>query len=805
VAPEVGRWGARAVAAAGILLASLVWAALGVVAWNNAYNELAAAEQRNELVVRVMENHVTRTVETASVALASLGDAVGELREFDATRLGEMLNQMLIGMPYLRSVAVMDAEGRVLASTSALDRDLRISPALLAPLPPLSQDVLLPFLQGRGLGGFQGPAPAQGAPDPASAGVGSLPLLRHVMGPRGRDLYLVALINVDALANIDQGMLMDGGVALLADYSGLLLASTAGLPLMPGAKLTHLPVFASHLLAQDHGSYRGEGVNPSKRLVAFRASQTRPLVLIVEQSFDAVLQAWRLALVWYVVLGAIATALIAAFSVLTLRSLQELIFRTDVLGRISYVNTQWLGKRGDAAEGAVGRFLQELVEPRHRAAVAAVFAPDNLSLVRHVSASMRAVDGQLHHFDIAVVPLLDSGGTLQGFVGSAVDVTERRDAQRQLEQQLAFTELLRESSPLPLAMFDTKGRYRMVNKAWEDFLGRGRKDLQGEPAGKFSSPLEAEPFSSLDPDWDVEGGRRVAEHVVRDLYGRKRDMLINKSLVPDGRGGIVGVLCTLVDVSEIRAAERITREAAEAAQEASRAKNEFVANMSHELRTPLQSILGFSELGQLKAQEHPRLHQMFTDIQNAGQRMLALVNDLLDVAKIESAVGTFELERCDLRMLVRQVAHELDPLMAKRAIRLRLVLDDAPLLARLDPVRVQQVIRNLMANAIKFSPEGGVITVTAGLGHGNGLHLSVADQGPGIPEAELEAIFEAFVQSTVTKDGAGGTGLGLAIARKIVEIHGGRIYAESGPQGGAVFHILLPGRDWPESQIADLV
>ncbi|MBV8122979.1 MAG: PAS domain-containing protein, partial [Paucibacter sp.] len=587
VAPEVGRWGARAVAAAGILLASLVWAALGVVAWNNAYNELAAAEQRNELVVRVMENHVTRTVETASVALASLGDAVGELREFDATRLGEMLNQMLIGMPYLRSVAVMDAEGRVLASTSALDRDLRISPALLAPLPPLSQDVLLPFLQGRGLGGFQGPAPAQGAPDPASAGVGSLPLLRHVMGPRGRDLYLVALINVDALANIDQGMLMDGGVALLADYSGLLLASTAGLPLMPGAKLTHLPVFASHLLAQDHGSYRGEGVNPSKRLVAFRASQTRPLVLIVEQSFDAVLQAWRLALVWYVVLGAIATALIAAFSVLTLRSLQELIFRTDVLGRISYVNTQWLGKRGDAAEGAVGRFLQELVEPRHRTAVAAVFAPDNLSLVRHVSASMRAVDGQLHHFDIAVVPLLDSGGTLQGFVGSAVDVTERRDAQRQLEQQLAFTELLRESSPLPLAMFDTKGRYRMVNKAWEDFLGRGRKDLQGEPAGKFSSPLEAEPFSSLDPDWDVEGGRRVAEHVVRDLYGRKRDMLINKSLVPDGRGGIVGVLCTLVDVSEIRAAERITREAAEAAQEASRAKNEFVANMSHELRTPL--------------------------------------------------------------------------------------------------------------------------------------------------------------------------------------------------------------------------
>jgi len=292
---------------------------------------------------------------------------------------------------------------------------------------------------------------------------------------------------------------------------------------------------------------------------------------------------------------------------------------------------------------------------------------------------------------------------------------------------------------------------------------------------------------------------------VRDLYGRQRDMLINKSLVPDGRGGIVGVLSTLVDVSEIRAAERITREAAEAAQEASRAKNEFVANMSHELRTPLQSILGFSELGQLKSQDHPRLNVMFTDIQNAGQRMLALVNDLLDVAKIESAVGTFELERCDLRALVRQVAHELDPLLAKRAIRLQMVLDEMPLLARLDPVRIQQVIRNLVANAIKFSPEGGVITITAGFGTDDGLHLSVADQGPGIPPAELEAIFEAFVQSTVTKDGAGGTGLGLAIARKIVEVHGGRIYAENRAEGGAVFHITLPGRDWPETQNSDLV
>jgi len=256
-----------------------------------------------------------------------------------------------------------------------------------------------------------------------------------------------------------------------------------------------------------------------------------------------------------------------------------------------------------------------------------------------------------------------------------------------------------------------------------------------------------------------------------------------------------------MDISELHEAERATREARDAAEEASRAKSEFIANISHELRTPLQSIIGFSELGTVRGRQHEKLAAMFGDIHASGQRMLALVNDLLDVSKIESTVGTFHLERTDVRPLVRETVRELEPLLGARRLHVETDLGDVPLVAKVDPLRFQQVVRNVLANAVKFSPVGSAIDLDAELTAASQIVITVRDRGPGIPAPELEKIFEAFVQSSKTKDGAGGTGLGLAICRKIVEAHGGRIGAENADGGGSRFTITLPARGFADTVI----
>ncbi len=789
---------------------------------------LGNAQDRAELVARTLEDHVTRTVQTASLILQTLGEGIARQPSAEPARLQPLLGQgLLTSLPFLRGTAVLDEQGNVLASSMPAEQGVRVALTRLGPLPRDGQDRLLPLLPGRSLADLTPSAPA-----PRAAGVGMLPLLRAMRGPGGQRLLLVALINPGALANFQQGALTDdGGVALLASPDGRLVAANDQLALEPGARIAAHPVFESWLPAREHGRYIGAGAQPGRQVVAFRASRTQPLVVVVELAEPVVLQAWYGRLRWLGGVGLLALAAIAGglaallremnareqtrhaldgahervalrereLSVL-LKSVQELIFRTDADGAITFVNARWAALSDEGPERAYGRRFSDLAAPADRERIAALFRLDDRAGVRQAQVCLPAADGRPRHFLLAVVPL-HGDGRIVGFAGSAMDVSERVASDEQLQHQLAFTGLLLEISPLPVSMFDATGLYVMVNQAWEELVGRPRADVIGTQVGRFLSAADAELHAEQDARLMAYGGRLRYETQVLHRDGSRRDMVVTKVLVPGGQDGPAGILCTLMDVSEFRDAERATREARDAAEEASRSKSEFVANISHELRTPLQAILGFSELGFTRGRETPKLAGMFTDIHNSGQRMLALVNDLLDVSKIESAVGTFDLERCDLRTLVQAVLREVDPLLGQRGLRLSLQLSDEPLIAKVDPSRIHQAMRNVIANAIKFSPEGGLLQVQAIATAPDEFTLSVADRGPGIPPAELESIFEAFVQSSKTKDGSGGTGLGLAICRKIVEIHGGRITAENRAEGGAVFRIRLPLRACGDSQL----
>lgn len=250
--------------------------------------------------------------------------------------------------------------------------------------------------------------------------------------------------------------------------------------------------------------------------------------------------------------------------------------------------------------------------------------------------------------------------------------------------------------------------------------------------------------------------------------------------------------------------------AKESAELAYQSKSEFLANMSHELRTPLHAILSFARLGNERidvggSKGADKVQRYFLRIIEAGERLISLVNDLLDLSKIEAGKMQFDFQPHDIAALVRASVAELEALAEECRVRLVMPPPDVVAPAQVDAMRINQVLCNVLANAIKFSPVGGEIcvaieTATQHIGRRAddvaktipAWRVTVTDQGIGIPEDELELVFDKFVQSSKSKTGAGGTGLGLAICREIVVAHRGTISAHNDSKGGAVFEILLP-------------
>ena len=345
-----------------------------------------------------------------------------------------------------------------------------------------------------------------------------------------------------------------------------------------------------------------------------------------------------------------------------------------------------------------------------------------------------------------------------------------------------------------LVIRDAKFRIVKVNPAWEKVLGYKAEELEGQPMLSFIHPDDVAASHSqmqrIETERDVKGiinRYRCRDGSYRYLEWRARQ-----------EGDLVYGVAR--DVTERLAIEREMVEAKAAVEAASRAKSEFLANMSHELRTPLNAILGFSEiirdsvLGDAPS-AWTKYREYAGSIYTSGAHLLSLISEVLDLSKIESGGYRLHVDRFDMQMVIQDSLMLVNPQAERAKVAILPINVEGDATVDADMRAIKQVIVNLLANAVKFTPAGGEIKVYCHEEDG-AVHVRVQDSGIGIAAELQESVFEAFHQgdAKVARQ-YGGTGLGLSVCRRLVEMHGGRIWLKSTPKIGTTVFFHLPKRN----------
>jgi len=388
----------------------------------------------------------------------------------------------------------------------------------------------------------------------------------------------------------------------------------------------------------------------------------------------------------------------------------------------------------------------------------------------------------------------DESGCLVRVTGVTQDVTSRKRAEEALAAEHDLLTTLMDNLPDVVYVKDTESRFVRINQAGAQRLG-ARDPLQ--VVGKtdfafFPEPLAREFYA--DEQRVVATGEPILNKLdAQDEHPGGRWWLTSTVPLRNRGGEVVGLVGSSRDVTGLHRLEEELRAAKEAAEAASRAKSDFLTTMSHELRTPMNAIIGYAHLlldgldGPLTEQQHGDI----TRIAGAADRLLTLINNVLDLAKIEA--GRFELaqEQVGLAEVVEQVRSELAPQVTQRGIDLIVDLETGLPPIPADPLRLRQILLNLAGNAVKFTERGSVSI--AARAASDTIEIVVRDTGVGIDPGVMPFIFDEFRQGdSSTARRYGGTGLGLAITRRLVAMHGGTIDVESAPGVGSSFVVRLP-------------
>ena len=395
----------------------------------------------------------------------------------------------------------------------------------------------------------------------------------------------------------------------------------------------------------------------------------------------------------------------------------------------------------------------------------------------------------------------------------ALDISERKSAESALKESERRLANIINFLPDATFVINKEGRVIAWNRAIEKLTGTKAEQMLGKGDYEYALPFYGERRPILidmtvksDPAFDEkyenikrqEDGSLVGESYMPKLKDGEAYLLGSASALYDSDGNYWGAIESIRDITDRRHAEEELKRSKEEAEFATRAKSEFLANMSHEIRTPMNAVIGLTGL-LLDENLTARQREYIEIIRSSGDTLLAIINNILDLTKIEANMVELECQPIDLQSCIEAAMDLVAAAAADKGLNTTCTIQDGtPKLILGDPTRLSQIIINLLHNAVKFTKKGGVaITVSSTKLEGDSydIHFAVKDTGIGIPEGKIGRLFQSFSQiDASTARRYGGTGLGLAISKKLVEMMGGKIWAESEVGKGSTFHFTIPAK-----------
>ncbi|MDD5436005.1 MAG: ATP-binding protein [Candidatus Omnitrophica bacterium] len=379
----------------------------------------------------------------------------------------------------------------------------------------------------------------------------------------------------------------------------------------------------------------------------------------------------------------------------------------------------------------------------------------------------------------------------------AAKLAEANDVLRKSEAE--YRELVQNANSIILRM-DMNGSVTFFNEFAQNFFGYKEKEILGKNVVGTIVPRSdssGKDLTAMIDDMSRHPGRYVNNENENTVRGGRRVWIAwtNKAIL-DKDGRVSEILCIGNEITKLKEAEEAILRAKEAAESANKTKSAFLANMSHELRTPLNAIIGFSQLmgDGLSGPLSGKQTEYTSIILESGKHLLSLINDILDISKIEAGKMELEVGEFDLGELLKKCMVLIKEKAFDHGIKLSIDVKEGVGMVRADERKIKQVIYNLLSNAAKFTPDKGSISIEAGRSDTRGMLVTVSDTGIGIEKKDGEKVFAAFEQidSEYSRKYAG-TGLGMPLSKKIVELHGGKMWFESEGKGkGSRFYFTLP-------------